>query len=244
MQLSTRGGDPLPIPSPLGAISVSDISPSGSELLVVQDRNDANEFSLWILPVPSGSPRRVGEVIAHDASFSPDGDRIAYANGMTFLRRGRMVLKSARSDQLRNVDSPAWSRDGARLRYRATAAGSRSGMLWEVGVDGGNPHPLFSGAAGLCCGAWTSDGRYFLFSSREAGEEGIWAVREKTGWFQKGTGKRVLLSTGPLNHVCAIPSRAGMQIFVTGEQAQAELTRYDGHLGSSFRFWEGCRPST
>jgi len=45
-------------------------------------------------------------------------------------------------------------------------------------------------------------------SSKEAGKEGIWAVREKTGWFQRGSGKPVLLSTGPMNYVCAIPSRA------------------------------------
>jgi eukaryotic-like serine/threonine-protein kinase len=228
MQVSTAGGDPLPIPSPLGAISVIDISPSASELLVVQDRNDAYEFPLWILPVPSGSPRRVGEVVAHDATFSPDGGRIAYANGYELFEArtdGSGVRKIVSASE--PLDSPAWSRDGSHLRYRKGASNSRGGTLWEVGVDGGNPHPLFSGAGGLCCGAWTSDGRYFLFSSRVAGEEGIWAVREKTGWFQRGSGKPVLLSTGPLNYICANPSRAGKQIFATGEQAQAELTRYD-----------------
>ena len=240
MQLSTAGGDPLPIPSPLGAISVIDISPGGSELLVVQDRNDAYEFPLWILPVPSGSPRRVGEVVAHDASFSPDGGRIAYANGYDLFearKDGSGVRKIVSASAY--VDSPAWSGDGSRLRYRETAAGSRSGTLWEVGVDGGNPHPLFSGAGGSCCGAWTSDGRYFLFSSRKAGDEGMWAVRKKTGWFQRGSGKPVLLSTGPLNYVCAIPSRAGKQIFVTGEQAQAELIRYDAASGQFVSFLGG-----
>jgi len=228
MQLSTAGGDPLAIPSPLGAISVIDISPDGSELLVVQERSDANELPLWILPVPSGSPRRVAEVIAHDASFSPDGGRIAYASGYDLSEvrtdgSGFRKIVSASG----YIDSPAWSPDGSRLRYRETAAGSQSGTLWEVRVDGGHPHPLFSGAGGLCCGAWTSDGRYFLFSSRVAGEEGIWAVREKTSWFQRASGKPVLLSTGPLDYLCAVPSRAGKQIFATAEQAQAELTRYD-----------------
>jgi serine/threonine protein kinase len=240
MQLSTAGGDPVPIPTALGAISVSDISPGGSELLVVQDRNDAQEYPLWILPVPSGPPRRVGEVVAHDATFSPDASRIVYANGNDLFeanRDGSGIRKIVSGSQF--LDSPAWSGDGSRLRYRETAAGSRSGTLWEVGVDGGNPHPLFSGATGLCCGSWTSDGRYFLFSSRKAGEEGIWAVREKTGWFPRGIGRPVLLSTGPLNYVCAIPSRAGKQIFVAGEQAQAELTRYDAASGQFVTFLGG-----
>jgi serine/threonine protein kinase/Tol biopolymer transport system component len=227
MQLSTGGGDPLPIPSPIGAIVVSDISPSGSELLVMQDVN-AEESPLWIMPAPSGSPRRVGSVVAHDSSFSPDGSRIAYANGYDLFQArtdGSEVRKIVSASGF--LDSPAWSNDGSRIRYRQTVQHSRGGVLWEVNLTGGAPHPLFSGRAGLCCGAWTSNGKYFLFSSRNAGEEGIWAVREKTNWFQRATGKPVLLSTGPLAYACSIPSRAGNQIFVTGEQAQADLIRYD-----------------
>ena len=240
MQLSTAGGDPLTIPSPLGAISVTDISPGGFELLVVQDRSDADELPLWILPVPSGSPRRVGQVVAHDASFSPDGGRIAYASGYDLFEAktdGSGIRKIVSASE--SLDSPAWSRDGSHLRYRKGSSNSRGGALWEVAVDGSNPHPLFSGVGSLCCGAWTSDGRYFLFSSRKAGEEGIWAVREKTGWLQRASGKPVLLSTGPSNYICAIPSREGKQIFATGEQAQAELTRYDAASGQFVPFLGG-----
>jgi serine/threonine protein kinase/Tol biopolymer transport system component len=240
MQLSTAGGDPLTIPSPLGAISVIDISPGGSELLVVQDRSDAYELPLWILPVPSGSPRRVGQVVAHDASFSPDGGRIAYASGYDLFEAktdGSGIRKIVSASE--SLDSPAWSRDGSQLRYRKGSSTSRGGALWEVAVDGSDPHPLFSGVGSLCCGAWTSDGRYFLFSSKKAGEEGIWAVREKTGWLQRASGKPVLLSTGPSNYICAIPSRAGKQIFATGEQAQAELTRYDAASGQFVPFLGG-----
>lgn len=240
MQLSTAGGDPLPIPSSLGPISVVDISPSGAELLVVQNRdNDAEELPLWILPVPSGSPRRVGEVLAHDASFSPDGGTIAYANGHDLFEArtdGSQVRKIVSASD--NVDSPNWSGDGRRLRFRNGASTSRGGTFWEVGVDGGNPHPLFSGANGLCCGAWTSDGRYYLFTSRKAGEEGIWAVRETARW-SRGNNNPVLLSTGPLNYICDNPSRAGTQIFLTGEQAQGELNRYDASSGKFIPFLGG-----
>jgi serine/threonine protein kinase/Tol biopolymer transport system component len=239
MQLSTAGGDPVPIPTPLGSIAVVDISPGGSELLVAEDR-DAQELPLWILPVPTGSPQRVGQVVAHDAAFSPDASRIAFTTGNDLFeakRDGSGVRKIVSGSQF--LDSPAWSTDGRRLRYRQTLAGSHRGMLWEVGADGGNPHPLFSGAAGLCCGSWTSDGRYFLFSSRKTGEEGIWAVREKTGWLQRVSGKPVLLSTGPLDYNCATPSRAGKQIFLTAEQPQAELNRYDAATGQFRPFLDG-----
>ena len=91
-------------------------------------------------------------------------------------------------------------------------------------------------------GRGLQDGRYFLFASRVAGEEGTWAMREKTSWLQRASGKPVLLSTGAMNYICDIPNRAGKQIFATGEQAQAELTRYDAASGRLFRFWERCRP--
>jgi eukaryotic-like serine/threonine-protein kinase len=239
MQLSTAGGEPVPLPTPLGAINVSDISSGGSELLVSEDR-EGDEVPLWILPVPTGSPQRVGQVTAHDAGFSPDGSRIVYASGNDIFeanRDGTGVRKIVSGSQF--LDSPAWSRDGSRLRYRVKTRGVPGGSLWEVSADGDNPHALFSGAEGLCCGAWTSDDKYFLYGSRKAGEEGVWAVREKTGWFQRVSGKPVLLSTGPLNYNCAIPSRAGKQIFVTGEQPQAELNRYDAATGQFRPFLDG-----
>ena len=92
----------------------------------------------------------------------------------------------------------------------------------------------------LVVGRGLQDGRYFLFASRVAGEEGTWAMREKTGWFQRASGKPVLLSTGAMNYICDIPSRAGKRIFATGEQAQAELTRYDAASGLFVPFLEGA----
>jgi Tol biopolymer transport system component len=124
------------------------------------------------------------------------------------------------------MDAPAWSRDGTRLRFRQFIGPNPGGTLWEVGVDGKNPHQLFEGRQQLGRGSWTSDGKYFVFSSRKPGEEGLFAVREKTGWFQKA-GSPVPLTTGTLTSFCAIPSRAGKQIITMGEQPQAELVSYD-----------------
>ena len=226
MQLSTAGGDPIPIPHPLGQIEIADISPTASELLVRQVRDNADESALWILPVPSGPPRRVGGLTAHDASFSPDASSIAYANGHDLFEArvdGSGVRKITTAPGF--LDAPAWSRDGARLRYRLSDEEGRR-TLWEVSADGGSPSLLFGGKTRLARGSWTSDGKYFLFGSRQTGEEGILAAREKSGWFQKA-GSPVLLTTGTLTKFCAIPSRAGKQIFLTGAQPQTELVRYD-----------------
>src|SRR5207248_3108732 len=104
------------------------------------------------------------------------------------------------------LDSPTWSPDAKRLRYRQGVADSRNLSYWETDVSGGGgPRPLFGGGTGFCCGSWTSDGKYFLYGSRKIGEEGIWAVREKGGWLGRTSGKPVLLSTGPLQYLCSIP---------------------------------------
>jgi len=84
MQVSSMGGNPLPIPSPLGDIRVVDVSPVGTELLAVKEVA-GEEGPLWIVPVPSGTPRRVGSVVAGDASFSADGKKIAYVQGKTLF---------------------------------------------------------------------------------------------------------------------------------------------------------------
>ncbi|HSE47785.1 MAG TPA: protein kinase [Terriglobales bacterium] len=226
MQVATTGGDPLTIPVTLGSVGVVDISPTGSELAVFPQTGD-DEVPLWILPVPSGSPRRAGGIVAHDATFSPDGSHVLYVTGLklfTARTDGSDVREILTGSQY--VDSPSWSIDG-RIRYRQGVAGGRSASYWETDLNGAQPHELFGGATGLCCGTWTADGSYFLYGSRKPGQEGIWAVREKNGWFGGAANKPVLLSTGPLVYWCSVPSRAGKQIFVTAEQPQAELIRFD-----------------
>jgi len=65
-------------------------------------------------------------------------------------------------------------------------------------------------------------------------------VRENGGWLRRGNSKPVLLTPSTLLHVCGWTSRSGNQIFVTGEQPQAELIRFDSHSGQFLPFWVDC----
>ena len=105
---------------------------------------------------------------AQAAAFSPDGQKIVYADGND--------LKLAKSDGSESrkvvtlpdlVFEPAWSPDGSEIRFRIGGGFSGRGSLWEVTRDGTNLHPLFPGwhnPPTECCGIWTVDGKYSCFS--------------------------------------------------------------------------------
>src|SRR5438445_383993 len=77
-EVSAAGGEPVPVPSHLSDTGLADISPNGAELLI-WNVGTAEEVPLYILPLPPGLPRRLGDIVAHDASWSPDGEQIVYA---------------------------------------------------------------------------------------------------------------------------------------------------------------------
>ena len=72
VQMSMKGGEITPFPTPLQKPEVGDISPDGLALLLIN--NDlSGSRSLWIQSVITGDPRRVGELTA----IMPAGDRIS-----------------------------------------------------------------------------------------------------------------------------------------------------------------------
>jgi serine/threonine protein kinase len=231
-QVSASGGETVLVPTPFQGIELFDISPNRSELLVMSYSRSENEHPLWVLPVLGGAPRRLGEVLAHDGTWSPDGQRIVYANGSDLY-----VAKSDGTQSRKLVTAPGrpyrprWSPDGSRLRFTVGDEQTSNFSLWEVAADGGNLHPLLPGwnnPPAECCGSWTPDGRYFLFHSRRDGMTNIWALGEKGGLLRKLSPEPVQLTTGPMSTYGPVPSLDGRKLFVVGAQPRGELVRYDG----------------
>jgi len=231
VQVSSSGGDTVPIRTPLKSSFLFALSPNRTELLVGSLEPPADEMSLWVLSLPSGAPRRLGDLRAHDAAWSPDGTKIVYANGQDLYLANN---DGSSSSKLVTVTDkawwPRWSPDGNRLRF--TLGDSRAGptSLWEVAVDGSHLHPLlprWNDPAGECCGDWTADGRYFVFSSSRGGTSNIWALRETEGLFRKATRVPVQLTTGPMSCYKPLPSQDGRKLFVVGSRPRGELIRYD-----------------
>ncbi len=118
VQVSNSGGETVSISTPFSNIWIGDISPLRSEILVAGFVALEIDLPLWALELPGGSLRRLGDLSGHDGTWSPDGQKIVYANGSE--------LYSAKNDgsdshKLASLDGPAswirWSPDGGRLRF-------------------------------------------------------------------------------------------------------------------------------
>jgi Tol biopolymer transport system component len=239
-QVSSEGGEVSQISTPFSDVSVRDLSPTASELLVqsrgVQNDLMSTTFSgpLWMIPLPAGSPRRVGEIVAAGASLSADGKTLVYAQGQD------LYLAQADGSNFRKLVSvngstlgPNFSPDGKRVRFNVLDRNIGAVTLWETAVNGATPHPLLPNwrdASAECCGAWTADGKYFFFVAFRDSPQ-IWALPESSGLFHKSTPQPVQVTNGPLSYYSPIPSRDGSKLFVVGEQPRAELARYDEHSG-------------
>jgi Tol biopolymer transport system component len=211
------------------------MSPDRSELLVMSLTGSEAEGPLWIVPVLGGAARRLGDLLGHDATWSPDGERIVCANGSDLH-----LVRSDGSDahKLATVSGvPAdvsWSPDGRVLRFTQVDMRTFLTSLWEVSASGADLHPLLPGwsnPAAECCGRWTADGSYYFFTSTRGGTADVWALREKTDFLQRARRPPVQLTAGPLSFWAPSPGRDGHRLFVIGSQPRGELVRYDGASG-------------
>jgi Tol biopolymer transport system component/predicted Ser/Thr protein kinase len=230
-QVSASGGETSLIPTRFQVPSILDISPARSELLILGRVGTEIESPLWILPVPAGAPRRLGDLLGHDGTWSPDGQKIVYSNGNDLY-----LAKSAGTESRKLVTLAGsaswlrWSPDGSILRFTLYDSKTQSTSLWEASSDGTHLRPLLPGwnnPPAECCGSWTSDGKYYLFESHRNGSNNIWALRERGGFLHKSSHDPVQLTSGQLATQSPVPSRDGKTLFAIGRQPRGELVRYD-----------------
>jgi DNA-binding winged helix-turn-helix (wHTH) protein len=171
-------------------VSAVDYSPTRSELLI----NFGLGTPLLALSIPGGSaPRRIGDSIA-DAAWSLDGQSIVYGgvNELSIMRADGSEPRKLATVQGAAL-YPRWSPDGKALRFTLNSFDSGRTSIWEIAADGTNLHPTFPDwhARNDYGGSWTSDGKYFVYTSfLPNGHGSIFATREKKGLFERGTAQR------------------------------------------------------
>ena len=215
----------IDLPSEIGAPLIGSLSPDGSKLVVRSHLQADPEQPLWIVPTLGGDAQRVPNVVAHDATWMPDGQRLLIANGYDLT-----VVGTDGSDPHKLLSTPGlafwlrWSPNGRRLRFTLRDTRQQTLSLWEAAADGGNPHPLLSGwsqPASECCGSWTSDGEDFVFQSGHNGHSEIWALREKP-WYLKDREPRQI-TNGPLDYEAPSTTPGSRRIQFIGVNSQIEL---------------------
>jgi eukaryotic-like serine/threonine-protein kinase len=238
-EMTVGGGEPkkLSILPSLNMVPV-DLSPDGSELLVVDGQGAPPKGPLWSFPILGGSPRRLGDIVGETGAWSPDGKLLAYTNlNDLFVAKpdgteSRKLL-SVKGDIL----DVTWSPDSSHLRFDSSESAGTVGQQveWEVSADGTNLHPLLAGWRDpQCCGKWTADGKYFVFQSNNQ----IWALPQKGGLFH-GDPKPVALTSSPLSLSSPLPSKDGKKLFMVGQTYRGELMRYDSKVAQFAPFLGG-----
>ncbi len=235
-QTSTTGGaDPVPMPQLNGMVPL-DISTDGTQLLLGQygpNGSDEN-FQLWAAPSLGGAPHRLADLNADDARWFQKGEGVIYVSDNHLLTAHNDGSNSRLLATLSGKATwPVLSPDGATIRLTVNSAKFGT-HLSELAANGTGQHLLFpiSENEQNEQGAWTPDGKYFVFSAGLSTAD-LWAVHE-TG-FRHST-HQLRLTAGPLIADHPRPTPDGRHIFFRGRLDKAELVRYHRNSDEAIPF--------
>jgi eukaryotic-like serine/threonine-protein kinase len=236
-QVSAAGGQAALMEAPGNIV---DISSDSSELLV--SAGGPIDSSFFSVPLPAGSPRRLGDIIGHHAVWAPNR-RLLFAKGndLYFAEHdGTAPRKLATLPD--RPERMQFSPDGTRIRFDVFNSFNNARTIWEANSDGSSIHPVLSGwnnPPNECCGSWTPDGRYYVFHALRDGASNIWVLQEHSSRLRKVSNQPLQLTTGPLSFRAPVPSKDGKKLFVIASQLRAELVRYDFKSGEFLPYLGG-----
>ena len=228
-QISTAGGE-------VSYLELSSIrSPNlvggfagGTELLVIDvPQSKENEGGgVYLVTMPSGTPRKLGQVPAGYAALFPDGKRLLFRlpSRPTQLQVAELAGSGTRT--ILNTPYAAWrpavSPDGARIRF------DMADRIWEAAADGAGLHRILPQLEGsFCCGAWSPGGEFYAFGRLDGGIYNLWVVSEAKRWGKSAVSSAVQLTFGPISFGEPAFNPDGKQIFAIGKVLRGELSAYD-----------------
>ena len=239
MQTSVEGGNIQRTPTPFDNTRIFDLSPDHAQFLIGQLTHQGEETALWFWPVQGGAPRRVGDVMAKEAVWSPEGGMIAFVRGETIL------ITDTQGSEAREVarfklapHSLLWSPDGKRLRFTQSNLVEGTDSMWEIGTDGKSLRRVLPGEEGgphEGSGTWLAGGNYFAFSTGQDlranlavdTQANLWLLEEKRGWFGSHSGDPIQLTKGPIAFDHPTATAGGSRVFAIGSHNEYQLLRID-----------------
>src|SRR5438034_5523829 len=206
-----------------------DVAPDKNSLLVTPVHAGAAENELWTLPIDAGTPQRLGSLLGHDASWSPDGRQLAFVKGSTLsISGGDGAAARDLYTASGSVFGARFSPDGRRIRFSVGNTAQNTTTIWEIGADGSEPHAILGNwkyASAACCGSWSADGSYYIFQVTQSSPSSI-----TTLWALSDHGKGVAptqLTDGPISFGNAWPSNDNSRIWAVGVKPEGQPVKYN-----------------
>jgi len=176
-------------------------SPGGSRLALDQGGGEFPPRNVFVLDLGGSRPQQVTDAGAYEITpaWSPDGSVIAFSSSRccdTENSHGNnyelyivdpstgWVVRLTHTEGLQEV-SPAWSPDGTRIAYSASA--NAPAHLYVMGADGSNARQITEGELWDNGPSWSPDGTRIAFVSELEDHSEIDVVNAD------GTGRRTLL---------------------------------------------------
>ena len=205
---STRKGeDPVQGVTQLTASTDDSSDPSlsrdGKVVAYMSDRAQSGNLDIWVQRLPSSRPLRLTTNPAQDGdpSIAPDGKSVVFRSD----RDGGGIYWSSTENIGEHLlvgggRGPRFSPDGGYIAYWVgdedkTVA---SGRLYVLSLSGGPPVRLATDFKDARQPAWSSDGRYLIFTGCRSGEQAMptcseWWVTSRDGNTLQNTGALTLL---------------------------------------------------
>ncbi len=242
-QVAATGGEVMPLPTVLENPRLCNISPDGAEILVLAGEGEP-PLPLWMMPVAGGSPRRIGDIIANDAAWRPDLERLIYAAGHDIFVIRKDGTGSRKLVTVKGFPTGlCWSPDGKRIRFHVWDPAPASLAMWEMTEEGTRFHPVFPASSGLdasSSGIWSRATNTFFFQVAAGDRTDVWAIPESSRWRPWATAAPVRVTSGPLSFSApAVNPDDPSQLFVLGTAPRAELVRLDSATGRFLPYLAG-----
>lgn len=251
MSRTSLDGSPVttPLEIPLQRPDPGVVASDGSAMLLRNLQGDGTgDQPLYLQPLPSGAPVRLGSIFAYDSAWTPDRKQIVFG-------RSRAVFE-ARADgsHVRKLfDVPGWahwfrwSPDGRKVRFTVYESTKVLRSIWEMGSDYSHPGPADFGlpeGARYCCGNWDPDGRRFYFQVSVAGFWHIYSYVEPSCRGPWTRHPAVQLTSGMADHSSPLPLADERSLALLHQVVKSELSQYDRTRGRWLPLVEGVPATT
>ena len=177
----------------------------------------------------SGEASHLDGLSGRTIAVSPDEKTLAAIKGRQLLLADQSGGNVRTLATLPNVSYwPEWSPDGKHIRL-TTWAGDYRQSLWDINVADGSLTPLLVGSPHehtVCCGSWSSDGKYFVYVVDEGYRSSLWIRDERRNIKLMLKETEQELVSGPVDFWNApIISHDNKHLYAIGHEARGELIR-------------------